>query len=244
MHNVDIFVHNFQITTFKFVHIYQNLCYNVARSVLTRLDGAMNEGEKHIWDQMVEEGESDLWYGRFVKFMRLGAKRKIATVYKREKRGEKGSNIVHGSWYDAAKTWRWEERARAYSDYVREEEDRAIADEQNKVIRSGYALMHRRIRLLENLIDQLYSYTKDESKIWLAETKTTTTTYGEDKSTEIIIEKVTFNAPLFMLIDKYLNSTSAEMGERVKKKVAQEEGETEFEIELVGRSPDDNDDGD
>jgi hypothetical protein len=52
----------------------------------------------------------------------------------------------------------------------------------------------------------------DDEKIWLVETRTMI--MGEDRSQTT--EKLTFNAPLFQLIDKYLDSIAKEMGERAK----------------------------
>jgi hypothetical protein len=201
--------------------------------------------ERKPWDQMIEEGENDLWYGRFVAFRRMGPKRSVNAVFKKEnnKKQQKTTMVPGPTWYGAAKQWKWEERARAYYDHVTQEEDAVIGEEQKKVIRSGFALMHKRIRLLEKILAKLVKMQEQDDMVLLKETRTTTSTYGEDRSTEIVIEKVTFNAPLFMLIDKYLGSIAAEMGERVKKKPSdEEEGETEFTIRLVGKSPDQDED--
>src|ERR1041385_5367355 len=170
----------------------------------------MNE-ERKVWEQM--EGESSLLYGRFTTYLRLGTKRSVAAVYKKEKKGEKGNNIPHGSWYDDAKQWNWESRARAYDEHQRAEEDRIIAEERDKVLRSGFALQHKRIKELDRLARKLIRYTNDEEKIWIPETKTIS---GENST--VIVEKIVFNAPLFQQIEKYQASIAAEMGERVKKK--------------------------
>lgn len=191
--------------------------------------------ECNAWDQMIEE--PDLWYGRFTKFRHFGVKRTVAAVYRKENHVKPRQTTlkIPGDWYEAAKTWRWEERARAYYDHVTKEEDAVIEEEQKKVIRSGLALRHKRIQVLQRLANKLIKMTDDENKIWLAKTKTTT--YGEE-STQVV-EEVVFNAPLFMVIDRYLRSIADEMGERVKKKdMGVASGESEFEIELVGKSID------
>jgi hypothetical protein len=197
--------------------------------------------ERNVWDQMIEEGESDLWYGRFVAFRRMGAKRSIRSIFLKETKQKqaKTSTNVGPEWCNAAKQWKWEERARAYYDHITKEEDAVIEEQQKKVIRSGFALKHRRIQVLQRLANKLIKMADEDKNIWLAKTKTTT--YGEDCTQ--VVEEVTFNAPLFMLIDKYLNSIAAEMGERVKRKPSgEEEGETEFTIRLVGKSPDQDED--
>lgn len=170
--------------------------------------------ERNAWSQM--DNEPSLWYGRFSAFLRMGTRRSVnAAFWKETKRGKEKTRTNAGpDWYNAAKEWQWQERARAYDDHVRAEEDRIIAEERDKVLRSGFALMHKRIQELDKLTRKLIRMTKDEEKIWLAETRTLV--MGEDRSQTI--EKVTFNAPLFQVIDKYLDSIAKEVGERVKKK--------------------------
>jgi hypothetical protein len=175
--------------------------------------------ERKPWEQIIEQNEPDLWYGRFVKFMRLGTKRSVNAVFKKEppKRSVKPRMVADNDWYEIAKQWNWAERARAYDEYQRVEEDRIIEEERNKVLRSGFALQHKRIKELDRLARKLIRYTNDEEKIWIPETKKTTTTQGKDKSQEQVVEKIVFNAPLFTLIDKYQDSLAKEMGERVKR---------------------------
>ncbi len=177
------------------------------------------EDERKSWEQMIDEGEPALWYGRFVKFMRLGSKRSVNTVYAKEQKTTKNNEKQRelnapGEWYDIEKEWKWKERARDHDEYERVEEDRIIAEEREKVLRSGYALMHKRIQTLDRLSRKLEQMEKDDSKIWIPETRTTI--LGEDKS--VVVEKVTFNHQLYALIDKYFDSIAKETGERVKKK--------------------------
>lgn len=197
--------------------------------------------ERKSWEQDIEHGEPDLWYGRFVKYLRLGTKRSIRSVFLKEtKRGQaKTSTNVGPEWCNAAKQWNWKKRARAYDEYQRAEEDRIIEEERDKVLRSGFALQHKRIKELDRLTRKLIRYTNDEEKIWIPETKTTT--FGEEKSQ--FVEKIVFNAPLFTLIDKYQDSIAKEMGERVKKQelTGKDGGAVEFEIELVGNKPEEDD---
>lgn len=164
------------------------------------------------WDQ--QEGEPDLWYGRFVKFMRLGTRRSIRSVFLKENKQKqaKTSTNVGPEWCNAAKQWNWEERARAYDKYQRDEEDKIIAEERDKVLRSGFALMHKRVKELDRLVDEFKKMARDKNNIWIPETKTIV---GENETTHI--NKVVFNHQLFQLIDKYLDSIAKELGERVKK---------------------------
>lgn len=175
----------------------------------------MNE-ERKSWEQRIDEQEPDLWYGRFVKYLRLGTKRSVNAVFKKEtpKNTEKPRTVADNDWYDIEKQWKWKERARDYDEYQRAEEDRIIEEERDKVLRSGFALQHKRIELLGKMSRKLIAMTNDETKIWIPETRTTV--IGEDKSQTV--EKVVFNAPLFQQIERYQASIAAEMGERVKKK--------------------------
>lgn len=199
----------------------------------------MENEERKSWEQKIDDGEPDLWYGRFVKYLRLGTKRSVNAVFKKEapKNPEKPRTVAGNDWYDIAKQWNWEKRARDYDTHQRAEEDRIIEEERDKVLRSGFALQHKRIELLGKMSRKLIAMTNDEAKIWIPETKTTT--FGEEKSQ--VVEKVVFNAPLFTLIDKYQDSIAKEMGERVKKQelTGKDGGSMEFEIELVGNRPED-----
>jgi hypothetical protein len=171
--------------------------------------------ERKVWEQNIEQGEPDLWYGRFVKFMRLGTRRSVNAIFQKEakKSQEKTRTNAGPEWYEAAKQWNWAQRAKEYDTYQRSEEDRIIEEEREKVLRSGFALQHKRIELLDKLSRKLIRYANDEEKVWIPETKTTS--FGEDKSQ--VVEKVTFNAPLFQQIRSYQADIAAEMGERVKK---------------------------
>lgn len=173
--------------------------------------------ERQIWHQ--QDGEPDLWYGRFNRYRLMGTRRSVNAVFKKEQKSAKirensRTGEAGGDWYEAAKVWNWEERARAYDEYQRAEEDRIITEEREKVLRSGFALVHKRVKELDKLTRKLIRMTSDESKVWIPETRTFRS--GEESTSTV--EKVEFNAPLFTLIDKYLGSIAAEMGERVKKK--------------------------
>lgn len=195
----------------------------------------MEDMQRKSWNQM--EGEPDLWYGRFMIYAKMGYKRSVNAVFEKERKGKKvnPSTKINAEWYDAYNQWKWSERARSYDEYQRAEEDRIIAEERDKVLRSGFALQHKRIEVLDKLSRKLIAMANDDEKVWIAKTKTTS--FGEDKSQ--VIEEITFNAPLFTLIDKYQDSIAKEMGERVKKQelTGKDGGSMEFEIELVGNRP-------
>src|SRR5256885_3768892 len=117
--------------------------------------------ERKIWEQ--QQDEPDLWYGRFRVFLRLGTRRSVNAVFEKEskKKKEEARTNTGPRWYEAAKEWNWETRARAHDEYVRAEEDRIIAEERDKIMRSGFALQHKRIQLLDRLSRKLVKMTDD-----------------------------------------------------------------------------------
>lgn len=169
--------------------------------------------ERKPWEQRIDEGEHDLWYGRFWVYLRLGTKRSVHAVYAKEakKKQVKPSTNIGPEWYEAAKTWEWLARARVYDEWQRKEEDRIIAEEKEKVLRSGFALMHKRVKELDRITRRLIQMEKDDSKVWIPEIRVIGS--GENAQT---IENINFNAPLYTLIDKYLDSIAKETGERIK----------------------------
>jgi hypothetical protein len=173
--------------------------------------------ERKPWDRM--EGEPDLWYARFAVYLRMGSKRSVHALFKRttKKNQEEPRGNAGPDWYDTEKEWKWEERARAYDEHLRAEEDKLRAEEKEKVLRSGFALQHRRIEVYDRLLRKLIGYTRDDDKVWLSDLKSVQ--IGLDSYERV--DLVHFNAPLFTLIDRYLSAIAAEMGERVKKKEVQ-----------------------
>jgi hypothetical protein len=171
--------------------------------------------ERKSWEQMVDKQEPDLWYGRFRAYLLMGFKRSVQAVFQLEAEENRGNQRVeaHGYWYEYAKKYRWEERALAYDTHWIEEQDKLIAQEREIVLRTGFAVQHRRIQSLDRVLNQLIEMTEDEDKVWLPDVKA----IGNGPNAERV-DLVNFNASLFTLIDKYKASIAAEMGERVKKK--------------------------
>jgi hypothetical protein len=171
--------------------------------------------ERKPWDQLEEEGESSLWYGRFRAYLLMGFKRSVNAVFhlEAEETRDYPSTGVQGHWYEYAKKYRWEERALAYDTHWIEEQDKLIAQEREIVLRTGFALQHKRIEALDKIANILIEMTEDEDKVWLPDVKSV----GFGPTAERV-DIVNFNAPLFTLIEKYQASIAAEMGERVKRK--------------------------
>jgi hypothetical protein len=196
------------------------------------------ENERKSWEQMVDEGESDLWFGRFRAYLLMGFKRSVQAVFQLEAEENRGNQRAeaHGYWYEYAKQYDWAKRAQAYDAHWIEEQDKLIAQEREVVLRTGFAVQHRRIQSLDNLLNKLIEMTEDENKIWIPDVKS----IGAGPKA-YAADIVHFNAPLFTLIEKYKASIAAEMGERVKKQelTGKDGGAMEFDIELVGNRPED-----
>lgn len=190
--------------------------------ILSMSDEHDNTNEK-FWDQ--QEGESSLWYGRFRAYLLLGVRRSVNAVFhlEAEESRDYPRTEIQGHWYEYAKKYKWEERAQSYDKHWIEEQDIVIAAERAKVIRTGYALQHKRIEILDKLVSKLVEMTEDDDKVWLTESKTVWNGRNPER-----VEAISLNHPLFTLIDKYQASIAAEMGERVKK---QEIGVTNNDIQ-------------
>jgi hypothetical protein len=166
--------------------------------------------EQEPWVQ--QPGESLVWYKRFTRFRLMEPVRSIAAVFQEVKKGESQSNIPPGSWYEAAKQWRWEERAAAWDASLDKQIEQQIATERKKVLRSRYALMHKRIEKLDEIAQRLIGYLDDENNVWLPDVKAIGTGPNARQ-----VDLIRFNAPLFSEIRGYLADIAAEKGERVKK---------------------------
>jgi hypothetical protein len=170
-------------------------------------------GESNAWDK--QSGESDLWYRRFAKFRLMEPVRKIAFVFQEEQaEGSRGKQRTEppGAWYEIAKQWRWEERAAAWDAFQDDQIEKQIITERKKILRSRYALIHKRVELLDRKIQQLVEITDRDDGIWLLDVKSVGTGPTAER-----VDLVQFNADAFRELREYLGDIAAELGERVKK---------------------------
>lgn len=162
------------------------------------------------WDRQLNE--PPIWYKRFTKFRLMEPVRSIADVYREEQKGEKESVKPPGRWYETAKRWQWEERAVAWDAHVDEQLEKRIAAERKSVLRSRYALLHKRVEALDTIAQRLIGYLDDENNVWLPDVKAIGTGPNARQ-----VDLVRFNDALFSEIRGYLGDIAAEKGERVKK---------------------------
>lgn len=151
----------------------------------------------NAWEK--QEGESLLWHRRFERFKSMPV-RSIAAVF-REEMGDNERKEPPGRWYEESKQWRWEERAAAWDAFQDEQVEKQIIAERKKVLRSRYALMHKRVEALDAKAAQLYALSESEGNLW------NTTDRGG----------MTFNGELFRELRGAYADIAAELGERVKR---------------------------
>ena len=164
--------------------------------------------EKQAWERL--ENEPNRWFQRFELFRLLGPNRSIAAVYRSEveAKGRKGSEPGQ-AWYTAAADHRWLERAEAWdkslSDQVAEKEQaRRI-----KILTSGFAQKHERVRALNQLARLLNKELKEEDKRWLPDVKS----IGVGENAERV-DIVHFNSAVIEQVRKSLEDIAAELGDR------------------------------
>jgi hypothetical protein len=84
--------------------------------------------------------------------------------------------------------------------------------EINRILTSGYALMHRRVEALDKLANLLQEEVFDENKRWLLDVKTVG--FGEDAER---VDLVQFNGDLIKEFRATFDDLAKELGQRVKK---------------------------
>lgn len=151
--------------------------------------------DEQPWERM--EGEPNNWYARFMLYLQAGPSRTLLGTINAEQvqKGAKKFTSISQSWSDAAKRWKWKERAEAYDEHRRRE-----------VFTSGNASDLVRIEKLDSLSVRL------EAQI----------TRMLDNLESPEMQEAAKKKPWFnhFLYEKYLQSLealAAETGGRVKK---------------------------
>lgn len=110
------------------------------------------------WDKQPDEPQN--WYERFDYYRLLGPLRSVNKAYRRYRQDVDGVDIPSGHsryWDKLAKEWRWEERAQAWDESVRDEkEERALS-----VFGEGLSLSHERVAKLKLIAQKLEDYILD-----------------------------------------------------------------------------------
>lgn len=160
----------------------------------------------HVWEK--QEGEPAIWFRRFERYRLMFPRRSVAAVYHEEHpqtNPDKPRQKPGHDWYDIANRWHWQERAEAWDAHEFAEEEKIKV----RVMRSGFALQHNRILMLQEQLRALLARTKDEQQVWIPDVKAVGFTQ---------VDLVQFNDALFKEIREFTTDIAEEMGERVKKK--------------------------
>jgi hypothetical protein len=166
--------------------------------------------EQQQWER--RPGEPNLWYDRFVTYLRMGPSRSLlgaVHLEEAQKSPKKSSFSVPGAWKDAVERWGWKERAEAYDEYRRKQ-----------VFTQGNAYDVHRVERLNHYSERLE---QELDKMFDALPKR--------------MKKPWFN---YFLFDKYLQTMDAlaqETGGRVKKS---EVTQKDIPTKLVGMDEDEN----
>jgi hypothetical protein len=184
--------------------------------------------ERQVWDR--REGEPLKWYARFDLFRLMKPwKRSINAVYEQEVKEKQGktSTKIGPEWYEAAKEWKWQERAEAWDIYRRNERDRLLILEEEEILKSEYAVMHKRVELLNRKAKQLEEITDNQEEIWVPDVKSIGTGPNAQR-----VDLVQFNDSAFRELREFLTDIADEKGERVKMTKQEHSGS----IDIAGAS--------
>lgn len=113
----------------------------------------MGDTGSRSWDRQRDgDGrlEPNLWYDRFTQYRLMGPGRSLLGCVNddRDKKGQKRSNRIPGSWRRKAEEWRWKERAEAWDEAERERQE----EEQE---RERLEWRRRRRQLLQGYFGEL-----------------------------------------------------------------------------------------
>ena len=167
------------------------------------------------WDR--QSGESN-WYPRFLLYRDMPHSvppmpRTLfgAASLHQSQRGGKKLTGTPPAWIDASRKWNWKERAEAYDAHLQQEREAIAASERVKVLTTGYALMHERVKTLDVLAKKLVA---DVAKGRLYRQDVRSVGTGKDAH-QVAIEL--FDEGVIRELRACLADIAAEMGERVKK---------------------------
>lgn len=120
-----------------------------------------------------QAGEPGLWFARFLLYRNAGPGRTLlGTVHAEEARksNKKPSKYIPGAWSNACERWNWKARAEQYDANQQaqaEERRRALLEleqaEIERILTTGYALMHKRIEGLAEMADLIKKSFIDEN---------------------------------------------------------------------------------
>jgi len=104
------------------------------------------------------DGEPALWFDRFDRYRLLGPGRTVEAIWAEEKKGDarRSGQVIPGSWYDAAKRWRWKARAEAWDASQRPDRQKqrlaALEDAQARHLQIARLQQAKALQALQALV--------------------------------------------------------------------------------------------
>jgi len=168
------------------------------------------------WDR--QPGEPNNWYRRFLSYRDMPHSnpplpRTLLGTANHEQvcKGSKKYNGTPQSWRDAFKKWNWRERAEGYDAHLQREREAVAAVERARVLTSGYALMHERVKTLNVLAKKLVADIAS-GKMYRQDVRS----IGTGKEARQVDVEL-FDEGVIRELRACLADIAAELGERVKK---------------------------
>lgn len=172
---------------------------------------------KQPWDRL--DGEPTRWFLRFERYRLAGPGRELLGVA-RAARAERAVKSIQrqmrktpGSWSRAYALWRWRERAEAWDTCVAAQVAAEAEAERLRIMSSGFALAHNRVKALNALADLLFGEANIYDRRWLPDVKAIGS--GRDGTFEKV-DVVHFNAGLLEQLRGALDDLAKETGGRVR----------------------------
>jgi hypothetical protein len=159
------------------------------------------------WEQ--QPGEPARWFARFTAYRLLGFNRSLIDALNAEKdaKGRERAQRAPGSWRRAAVAWQWQARAEAWDASLAQQAEQLAEAERIRVLSSGFAQTHERVRLLGDLVEQLRAEVKE--RLW---------------------DEARLNEGLLRQLRGLLDDLAAETGGRIKRAEVLGDGLTRIEV--------------
>ena len=99
-------------------------------------------------------GEPDLWFDRFVSYRRMGPKRSIRRLwYETTDRDTEVYQKAPPDWYAYAKTGKWTARARAWDQYMRDQDEAEYMERRKKLRGDAYRLIDKMVQRVDKMLE-------------------------------------------------------------------------------------------
>lgn len=99
-----------------------------------------------------QQGESRLWYGRFLTYLELGPGRSAYAAYvaTQQAAGKETAGSAPGAWNRTAQRDQWSQRAAAYDDHLQERAATALTESMTALLLAGPTAAKKLVDLLQS----------------------------------------------------------------------------------------------